>query len=147
MTTIEPPTLDHLLAKEEIQRIIGAYAAAFDEFRPEDSAALFTEDGWIESVGTYPFRVEGRDQILARNRRRAAANARGKHVVSGTIVQLNGDSANVRSDFIHIRDTPDGPVLSTIGHYEDHFIRTATGWLIRGRRVVPTLLQAPIART
>jgi uncharacterized protein (TIGR02246 family) len=58
-----------------------------------------------------------------------------KHVVIEPVIDVQGDSAEVSSDFLYVQDR-NGPMISHFGHYRDLLARCADGtWRISRREL------------
>jgi uncharacterized protein (TIGR02246 family) len=58
-----------------------------------------------------------------------------KHVVVEPLIEIDGDTATVSSDFLYVQDR-EGPLISHFGHYADVFARGADGvWRFRRRAI------------
>ncbi len=97
----------------------------------------FTPDASWEMPGAA---VRGHDEIRAGSieRRRTGlvgSGAATRHVVSTSVVAVDGDTAEADSTFQFFVDTTTTPRLSMIGTYQDHFVRTDAGWKL-ARRII-----------
>ncbi|MEV7085383.1 nuclear transport factor 2 family protein [Streptomyces sp. NPDC093085] len=127
--------------RQEVTALYARYTYAYDEGRPEELAALFTEDGAFEAAGADP--VRGTD-ALARMVRAAALRPYGtRHLVSGVLVSGAGDAASGTAYVVALRIGPGAVTPLALGRYDDTFARTARGWRIRRRRFAPFLPPAP----
>src|ERR1700751_2501307 len=102
-----PSALDE---KDAIREVLAEYCFRLDGGRYDDMAALFTEDGtWDTAFG----KATGRAAIAklaADIRARAGANRpRAAHLVTNTVITLDGASAQVRSNWMVMQNSPDGP--------------------------------------
>jgi 3-phenylpropionate/cinnamic acid dioxygenase small subunit len=100
--------------------------------------ALFAEDATWEMPGA-PVR-HGRAEIVAAGAERRASGTTGpgshtRHAVLTTAVTITGEHALVTSYWQFFTSTDTAPVLASMGKYDDHFVRTGHGWLLRHRRV------------
>src|SRR6266852_8001769 len=87
-----------------------------DEGRFADMAALFTEDGtWDTAFG----KATGRPAIaeLARSLRARGVQPRPRavHLVTNIVIQLAGDQAQVRSNWMVVQNSPHGPLVGSGG--------------------------------
>ena len=58
-----------------------------------------------------------------------------QHVVVQPLIEIDGDTATVSSDFLYVQDR-DGPLISHFGHYADVLARGADGvWRFRRRAI------------
>src|SRR5262249_27867779 len=98
-------------------------------------AALFTADGtWHTDFG----QGTGRDGIAAHARSLRAGDAprpRGVHLTTNIVIELNGDRATVRSNWVVAQNATTGPKVSSAGGYPDDRARQDGRWLFRYRRI------------
>src|ERR1044071_8469417 len=108
--------------KDAIREVLAEYCFALDGGRYEDMAALFTEDGtWDTAFG----KATGRAAIgaLARDIRVRAGDNRPRHppLVTNIVIALAGDSAEVRSNWTVVQNSPadatGGPRIGSGGGY------------------------------
>ncbi|MEQ8859415.1 MAG: nuclear transport factor 2 family protein [Pseudomonadales bacterium] len=116
------------------------YARAID-FRDYDAfVELFSDDAVLDAGR----RLEGREAIRASLRQRDD-RLRSRHVISNVFIDvLSADEARGISYLTLYRHHgeaslgPDAAPLNgpaAVGHYEDRFVRSASGWLFRSRRL------------
>jgi 3-phenylpropionate/cinnamic acid dioxygenase small subunit len=99
-------------------------------------AALFTEEGtWDTAFG----KAVGRAAIaaLAENLRQRAGDARprGVHLVTNIAVALDGERAQVRSNWMVMQNSPDGPKIGSGGAYYDKLARDGGSWRFHYRKI------------
>ena len=138
-------TVDELLARESIRQTMARYNMAGDRLRLEEFAAVFTEDGIIESQGVREedaFRYQGRQAIhdwMARWTREKNPDGSTthratfvRHHLSTCQIDLTGpDSAKTRTYWVAWTDI--GP--DHCGYYVDEFRKVGEEWLIAHRRI------------
>jgi uncharacterized protein (TIGR02246 family) len=120
--------------KDEIRELLARYCFALDAEWFEDMAALFTPDGvWETAFGT----GSGRDGIVAQARSIAKGRPRPKHVhlTTNIVIDLTGDTATARSNWMLIQNSPDGPVIGSGGAYSDRLVKVDGQWLFRHRTI------------
>lgn len=119
--------------KEEIRELLARYCFALDEDRFEDMAALFTPDGvWETAFGT----GTGRDGIVAQARSIAKGDRpRRMHLTTNIVIDVAGDTATVRSNWLLFQNGPSGPVIGSGGAYYDKVVKRGGGWLFAHRRI------------
>jgi len=60
-----------------------------------------------------------------------------KHVVIEPVIEIDGDTATVSSDFLYVQRNASGPFISHFGHYADEMVRDADGtWRFARRRLL-----------
>ncbi|HUB12350.1 MAG TPA: nuclear transport factor 2 family protein [Acetobacteraceae bacterium] len=121
--------------KDAIREVLATYCFHLDSGDFAAMAALFTEDGtWHTDFG----KGTGRAGIMehARSLRRDdAPRPRGVHLTTNIVITLNGDAAQVRSNWIVAQNTDAGPKVSSAGGYADDMVRQNGHWLFRYRKI------------
>lgn len=121
--------------REAIRELLAEYCFLLDGYQLAEFSRLFTEDGaWISRNGeaTGPKDIEA---LLRRLVPEPVPGKRRKHFTTNIIIKLTGDEARVKSNFLVVRDSEDGPVIAVAGTYEDHVVRVGAGWKFRSRRL------------
>ncbi len=121
--------------KDAIRELMGEYCFRLDDGRYDDMAALFTPDGtWDTAFG----KATGRPQIAklaADIRARAGANRpRAVHLVTNIVIALKGSQARVRSNWMVMQNSPEGPRIGSGGAYYDEVVQRDGRWLFHYRR-------------
>jgi hypothetical protein len=122
--------------KDAIREVLAEYCFRLDGGRYDDMAALFTEDGtWDTAFGA----GRGRAAIaaLARDIRAKAGDNRPRaiHLVTNIAITLNGDTAEVRSNWTTVQNSPEGPKIGSGGAYADRMVKQNGAWLFRYRKI------------
>jgi hypothetical protein len=122
--------------KDAIRELMAEYCFRLDEGRYDDMAALFTEDGtWDTAFG----KASGRAAIakLAADIRTPAGadRPRAAHLVTNIVIVLEGERAGVRSNWMVMQNSPDGPKIGSGGAYRDEIVRRDGRWLIDYRKI------------
>ena len=122
--------------KDAIRELMAEYCFRLDEGRYEDMAALFTEDGtWDTAFG----KASGRAAIAtlaADIRAHAGTNRpRAAHLVTNIVIVLEGERARVRSNWMVMQNSPDGPRIGSGGAYHDEIVRRDGRWLFYYRKI------------
>ena len=122
--------------KDAIREVLAEYCIRLDGGDYEGMAALFTEDGtWDTAFG----KGTGRAAIaqLARDiRARAGENRpRAIHLVTNIVIKLDGDSAELRSNWTVVQNSPDGPKIGSGGGYADQMVKQDGTWRFRYRKI------------
>jgi uncharacterized protein (TIGR02246 family) len=134
--------------REEIHRLLMAYAAALDARDMAAYAALFARDGeWTGATG------HGRtpDGIRAMLEERLAPNppAPGpthRHLVANERVELDGDRASAVSTWALVsRAEGDVPSLTLLGTYRDTLVREDGRWRFAAREAHVDIPDRPLA--
>lgn len=124
---------------------LGRLALLADQGTIEEYVTCFTADAiWripaIASTGVAASEVVGREQIAAAAHARRADGLQGpgtatRHIVSGAVVDLDGELARVASYFRFYADTAARPQLVAMGTYADLFRRVDGAWLLADRTI------------
>jgi ketosteroid isomerase-like protein len=118
-----------------IRRTLAAYCHHCDDGDFTSLAELFTPEG------AFVYRGEAASGRAALARRFEAAqrerSARGKHLTLNTIVEVDGDRAQARSDFLFLRFVDGALTPAVVGRYEDDLLRVEGQWLIERRECEP----------
>ena len=122
--------------KDAIREVLAEYCFRLDGGRYDDMAALFTEDGtWDTAFG----KGTGRAAIagLARDIRARAGDNRPRaiHLVTNITIALDGEQAEVRSNWTVVQNSPDGPKIGSGGGYLDQMVKEKDRWLFRYRKI------------
>jgi 3-phenylpropionate/cinnamic acid dioxygenase small subunit len=122
--------------KDAIREVLAEYCFRLDDSRFDEMAALFTEDGtWETAFGT----ATGRQAIaeLARSLRARVAEPRPRavHLVTNIVIALDGERATVRSNWMVMQNSPEGPRIGSGGAYHDEMVKERVRWLFRYRKI------------
>jgi uncharacterized protein (TIGR02246 family) len=119
--------------KDEIRELLARYCFHLDAEAFEDMAAPFTPDGvWETAFGT----GRGRDGIIAQARSIASGpRPRRVHLTTNIVIDLDGDRASVRSNWLLFQNTPSGPAIGSGGAYFDQVVKIDGRWLFQHRRI------------
>ncbi len=122
--------------KDAIRELMAEYCFRLDEGRYDDMAALFTEDGtWDTAFG----KARGRAAIakLAADIRdgTGADRPRAAHLVTNIVIVLESERARVRSNWMVMQNSPDGPRIGSGGAYRDEIVRRGGRWLFHYRKI------------
>lgn len=118
-----------------IRNLIARMAHVVDRGAVEDYAPMLAPDArWIMPTGDP---AVGPDAIMQGVRARRTAGSAGpgsgtRHVITTTMVEVDGDSARAWSYWLYLTIGSDPKILMN-GLYTDTFRRTANGWLFAER--------------
>ncbi len=128
-----PSTLEE---KDAIREVLAEYCFRLDGGRYDDMAALFTEDGTLDTAFGA---ATGRAAIaqLARDIRARAGDNRPRaiHLVTNIVIALDGETAEVRSNWTVVQNSPAGPKIGSGGGYADRMVKQGGSWLFRYRKI------------
>lgn len=135
--------LQALLDRGEIADLVARSLAAIDEGRFDALRAIYTEDSSASAPGG---RARGRDAIIAQVSRNHTPERRSQHLVGDVIVDVDGDTAQVRANVFAAfaraaSDDPSplgSPVEVTFGTvYRYRAVRTPDGWRLSEVEIHP----------
>jgi 3-phenylpropionate/cinnamic acid dioxygenase small subunit len=127
--------LQRLEDEAAIRDVLAEQGRHSDARRLEEWVGQFVEDCTFEVTGRR--REEGIAAVRTSARQRMegqAATGQTRHVITGTVVRVDGDSAHARSCFTVVTWGPAGPAVTSTGVYDDGFVRTPGGWKFQSRR-------------
>ncbi|MET7773579.1 nuclear transport factor 2 family protein [Nocardia sp. NPDC005366] len=125
--------LRELLDRDRITHLVDRLGRALDEGRFDDLRTIYTADATAKTPGGI---AEGRDALIAQASRNHSDANRIQHYISNVIVDLHGDTADVRANllatFTPAAATP-GRIAPepqfTLGEvYRFDAVRKAEGW-------------------
>ncbi len=120
--------------KDEIRELLARYCFALDADRFEDMAALFTPDGvWETAFGT----GTGRAGIVAQaNSIATGVRPKRVHLTTNIVIDLDGDTATARSNWVLIQNVPGGvPIIGSGGAYADRLVKVDGQWFFQHRTI------------
>jgi ketosteroid isomerase-like protein len=127
---------------QQILNLIGTYCDRMDGADWEGVGALFADAALADEHGHVIAR--GAEQVAAFYRKGTKlhdGSPRTKHLVTNSVVELDGDTAVVRSSYLVLQATADRPLAPIItGRYVDTFRRPDDGWAWAERRFLVDLL-------
>lgn len=132
-----------LLDRGEIADLVARSLAAIDEGRFDDLRAIYTEDSSASAPGG---QAHGRDAIIAQVSGNHTPDRRSQHLVGDVIVDLDGDTAQVRANVFaafapSARDDASPlapPAQVTFGTvYRYRAVRTPGGWRLSDVEITP----------
>ena len=118
-----------LLDLEEIRDLAHRYAHCVWQGDASGAAALFAEDGEMDTGDRPPIR--GRAAIRA-SYEEIFRNQEFRPMVHNHVIDLDGESAT-GSCYLDVRAHLDGVDKVGLGFYRDRYVRTTDGWKFRSR--------------
>ena len=121
--------------KDAIRELLAEYCFLLDSYQLKEFGQLFVEGGeWVSRNGsaTGPAGIE---QFLRQLVPEPGPGTRRKHFTANIIIRLNGDQAEVTSNFLVVRDTSAGPAIAVAGTYHDVVVRGGANWRFKSRRL------------
>src|ERR1700735_876824 len=105
--------------KDAIRELLAEYCFLLDSYRLKEFGRLFLDNGeWTSRNGgaTGPAAIEAFMRQLVPE---PGPGTGRKHFTANIIIRLNGDEAEVMSNFLVVRDTAAGPAIAVAGTYYD----------------------------
>jgi SnoaL-like protein len=122
--------------KDAIREVLAEYCFRLDGGRYDEMAALFTADGtWDTAFGAATGRAAIAKQASDIRARASANRPRAVHLVTNIVIALAGDSAEVRSNWTVVQNSPAGPKIGSGGGYLDQMVKQDGKWLFRYRKI------------
>ena len=127
--------------KDAIREVMARYCHALDACNFAEVASLFAEDGeWTTTYGS----ARGRAQIealLASVVPRPGEGPQRKHYITNIIIKFGDEGrANVRSDYLIIREAEGGLIPVMGGTYLDTFVKRDGAWLFARKELVHNIV-------
>ncbi len=119
--------------KNAIRELLATYCFHLDADRFEAMAELFTEDGtWDTAFG----KGTGRAGIVAQARSIATGpRPRRAHLTTNIVIDLQGDTATVQSNWAVVQNSPQGPKIGSAGAYADQMVKRNGRWYFHYRKI------------
>jgi hypothetical protein len=122
--------------KDAIREVLAEYCVRLDGGAFADMAALFTEDGtWDTAFGKATGRAAIADLARSLRERGPQPRPRGIHLVTNIAIALDGERAEVRSNWTVVQNSPEGPKIGSGGGYGDEMVKQDGAWRFRYRKI------------
>jgi 3-phenylpropionate/cinnamic acid dioxygenase small subunit len=122
--------------KDAIREVLAEYCFRLDGGRYDEMAALFTEDGtWDTAFGAATGRAAIAQQARDIRARAGDNRPRAVHLVTNIAIALEGERAEVRSNWTVVQNSPEGPKIGSGGAYADQMVKQDGSWLFRYRKI------------
>ena len=126
--------------KDKIREVLAKYCTFGDNSRFGELAALFTEDGsWEGRMGSAKGRADI-EALMVKTNPPAGQGPVRRHLVTNVVIVIDGDSADVASTFMMVRESENGPMIGAVGSYKDVLAKRGQNWLIVTRKVTPEII-------
>ncbi|MFL5253591.1 MAG: nuclear transport factor 2 family protein [Rhodopila sp.] len=124
-------SIDTLADKDAIRELLATYCFHLDADEFDAMAALFVPDGvWETAFGT----GTGRDGIAAQARSIATGERpRRVHQTTNIVIDIWGESATVRSNWLVFQNGQSGPIIGSGGAYHDKLVKREGRWYFQHR--------------
>jgi len=122
--------------KDAIREVLAEYCFRLDDGRFAEMAALFTEDGtWDTAFGKAIGRAAIAELAGSLRARSEQPRPRAVHLVTNISIALDGERAQVRSNWMTMQNSPQGPKIGSGGAYIDEMVKVGGQWLFRCRKI------------
>lgn len=140
--------IDYLLDRAAIQELVAGYGVAMDSGDAEAYAALFAEDAEFRFGNNH---LVGRDAIMEAMTpvlasqvntltRDSTSATRLRHMLSANTIEIHGDTATVRGNWITASArSGDGVDIGALGYFNDTMIKRDGVWKYKERNLVVEL--------
>ncbi|WP_433193340.1 nuclear transport factor 2 family protein [Nocardia sp. CA-107356] len=134
--------LRELVDRNEITTLVDRLGRALDEGRFEDFRTIYTADATAKTPGG---RADGVDALIAQASRNHSDDKRVQHFISNVMIDLRGDTAEVRANLIATftpavtaepRTAPE-PQFTLGEIYRFDAVRTTEGWRLSRVETTP----------
>lgn len=119
--------------EDGIRRTIALFCHRTDAGDYDGWADLFTQDGRFRVLGGS---FVGRAALRLFIADDQPPERRGMHLTTDSVIDLRGDVADVRSNFVFIAAGETGSVIVASGRYQDVMVPVGDEWLFREREAV-----------
>lgn len=120
--------------RDAILNLLATHTQALDDGDLDARLGCFTSDGTYTSVnGTT---ASGRAELRAAFADSSVAGA-GKHVLVNERIDVAGELASGSVDYVWVRRSAGEMNIAAVGRYRDQYRKTADGWRISARVLVP----------
>jgi hypothetical protein len=131
--------LAELVDRQAIADLIHRLGAVLDEQRFDDLRSLFTDDASITTPGGH---ARGVDAVVAQARRNHNPEVRTQHLATDLVVDLDGDRALARANFVGIFAAGEGSPAPAPQYrlglvYRFELTSTPAGWRMRSMEQRP----------
>jgi 3-phenylpropionate/cinnamic acid dioxygenase small subunit len=121
--------------KDEIRELLAQYCFLLDDYQLHDFAALFAPQGTWTSRNGEASGPQAIEQLLLSLVPVPGPGTRRRHQTTNIMIALHGDTATVRSYFMVVRESKEGPAIAVVGRYEDVVVRIGGHWRFQSRRL------------
>ena len=123
-------------AHESVRNLLGTYCEVMDAGDFVALGELFAEGVLLDEEGREIARgAEEVTSLWTAMVRRYDGSPRTRHLVTGPIIEIQGDTATCRSSFAVLQHQPLGPLVAVAaGRYRDEFVCAEGGWRFASRQ-------------
>jgi uncharacterized protein (TIGR02246 family) len=125
---------------EEIRQLIARYCHHVDKYEAAEFAALFSEDGVLDSGGNKTQGTEALRNFVERMRSSPQVSPM-RHIVTNVVIDVVGDEATSQSYIVLL--LPGSPTrIGLTASYDDRLRRVDGQWRFVERRIIPDVSAA-----
>jgi len=122
--------------KDAIRELMAEYCFRLDGGQYDDMAALFTAEGtWDTAFGKATGRATIANLAADIRARAGSDRPRAAHLVTNIVISLQGDRAEVRSNWMVMQNSSDGPKIGSGGAYRDEIVQRDGRWFFHYRKI------------
>ncbi len=115
-------------AEDGIRHTLASYCQLFDSKKWDELARIFAEDASVTSRrGTF----KGREAVIQDLQHAMTDDYSGTLFASNSVIEVDGDTARVDSDFLEV----EGTKIVAVGTYKDTFQRSGSMWLFTSKEI------------
>jgi hypothetical protein len=121
--------------KNAIRELLATYCFHLDNYRFAEMAALFTGDGTWDTAfgkGTGPAGIVAQAEAISKP---GSPRPKRVHLTTNIVIDLDGENANVVSNWSVIQNSPTGPKIGSAGAYLDQVVKRDGRWLFQYRKI------------
>jgi 3-phenylpropionate/cinnamic acid dioxygenase small subunit len=127
---------DHMTARDEVLQLLISYCRAVDDRETDKLWRLFDVD--CEFIFVDDAIAHGVDEIRENLGGRIDGAIRHRHILTNSIVEIDGDTATAKSDWYLIKPAAGQAWdIEGAGYYHDEMRRSPGGWLFTRREIRP----------
>jgi ketosteroid isomerase-like protein len=121
---------------EAIRNLLGTYCEVMDAGDWEGLGALFADGAFLAEKGREIARgQQAISSLWTAMVRRYDGSPRTRHLVTGPVIEVDGDTAVCRSSFLALQAPPEGSLMPVAaGRYRDTFACTDGVWHFTSRQ-------------
>jgi 3-phenylpropionate/cinnamic acid dioxygenase small subunit len=125
-----------MTARDEVLHLLASYCRAVDDRETDKLWQLF--DVNCEFIFVDDAVAHGKDEIRELLGGRIAGAIRHRHILTNSIVEIDGEEARAKSDWYLIKPAAGQSwEIEGAGYYDDEMRRSSGGWLFTRREIRP----------
>ena len=137
--------------RQMILQLMADYGFAMDDSNGDAFAKLFTPDGVLIAGGGETFKgAEALKKLGDSAGQRQVVNGPAqplgypiKHLFANVSMDIRGDNATVKANWIVVNGRTSTPTPQSMGHYEDKLVKRNGRWIYTERRIINETMNRP----